>query len=110
MAVNLEVLSDDALLPIPGLTLSVAAAGIKKAERNDVLVIRLDKGNTVAGVFTQNRFCAAPVQICKKHLDAGVQIRALVINTGNANAGTGNKGARTRCKFAGHWRMNWAAR
>ncbi|MCD5364190.1 bifunctional glutamate N-acetyltransferase/amino-acid acetyltransferase ArgJ [Chromobacterium aquaticum] len=92
MAVNLEVLSDDALLPIPGLTLSVAAAGIKKAERNDVLVIRLDKGNTVAGVFTQNRFCAAPVQICKKHLDAGVQIRALVINTGNANAGTGEQG------------------
>lgn len=92
MAVNLEALSDDALLPIPGLTLSVAAAGIKKAERNDVLVIRLDKGNTVAGVFTQNRFCAAPVQICKKHLDAGVQIRALVINTGNANAGTGEQG------------------
>lgn len=92
MAVNLEALSDDALLPIPGLTLSAAAAGIKKAERNDVLVIRLDKGNTVAGVFTQNRFCAAPVQICKKHLDAGVQIRALVINTGNANAGTGEQG------------------
>lgn len=92
MAVNLEALSDDALLPIPGLTLSVAAAGIKKADRNDVLVIRLDKGNTVAGVFTQNRFCAAPVQICKKHLDAGVQIRALVINTGNANAGTGEQG------------------
>ena len=92
MAVNLEAVSSDALLPIPGLTLSVAAAGIKKADRNDVLVIRLDKGNTVAGVFTQNRFCAAPVQICKKHLDAGVQIRALVVNTGNANAGTGEQG------------------
>jgi glutamate N-acetyltransferase/amino-acid N-acetyltransferase len=57
-----------------------------------VLVVRIDKGNTVAGVFTQNRFCAAPVQISKNHLDAGVQIRALVVNTGNANAGTGEDG------------------
>lgn len=92
MAVNLKPVSGEHLFPIPGVELSVAAAGIKKADRNDVLVIRLDKGNTVAGVFTQNRFCAAPVQICKKHLDAGVQIRALVVNTGNANAGTGEQG------------------
>lgn len=92
MAVNLKPVSGEHLFPIPGVELSVAAAGIKKAGRNDVLVIRLDKGNTVAGVFTQNRFCAAPVQICKKHLDAGVQIRALVVNTGNANAGTGEQG------------------
>ncbi|WP_189536909.1 bifunctional glutamate N-acetyltransferase/amino-acid acetyltransferase ArgJ [Paludibacterium paludis] len=90
MAVNLVV--PDTLLPVRGVHLSVAEAGIKKADRKDVLVIRLDKGNTVAGVFTQNRFCAAPVQICKAHLDAGVQIRALVINTGNANAGTGEDG------------------
>jgi glutamate N-acetyltransferase/amino-acid N-acetyltransferase len=92
MAVNLKPLEDGALLPIAGLTLSVAEAGVKYANRRDVLVVHLDKGNTVAGVFTQNRFCAAPVQLCKSHLDAGVQIRALVVNTGNANAGTGAEG------------------
>ncbi|VEB40259.1 Arginine biosynthesis bifunctional protein ArgJ [Chromobacterium violaceum] len=57
-----------------------------------MLVVKLDKGNTVAGVFTRNRFCAAPVQLCQEHLAAGVQIRALVVNTGNANAGTGFDG------------------
>ncbi|RQO65560.1 bifunctional ornithine acetyltransferase/N-acetylglutamate synthase [Aquitalea sp. FJL05] len=92
MAVNLTPVSADQLAIIDGIELNVAEAGIKKANRKDVLVIRIDKGNTVAGVFTQNRFCAAPVQISKKHLDAGVQIRALVVNTGNANAGTGEDG------------------
>ncbi|TDR70558.1 bifunctional glutamate N-acetyltransferase/amino-acid acetyltransferase ArgJ [Paludibacterium purpuratum] len=92
MAVNLKPLDDNTLLPIAGLELSVAEAGVKYANRRDVLVMHIDKGNTVAGVFTQNRFCAAPVQLCKQHLDAGVQIRALVINTGNANAGTGEEG------------------
>jgi glutamate N-acetyltransferase/amino-acid N-acetyltransferase len=92
MAVNLKPLDDRNLLPIDGLELAVAEAGVKYPDRSDLLVIRIDKGNTVAGVFTQNRFCAAPVQLCKSHLDAGVQIRALVINTGNANAGTGEDG------------------
>ena len=92
MAVNLKALDEVELLPIQGAEISIAEAGIKQAGRKDVLVIHLDKGNTVAGVFTQNRFCAAPVQICKTHLDAGVQIRALVVNTGNANAGTGEEG------------------
>lgn len=92
MAVNLTPVSADQLAIIDGIELSVAEAGIKKANRKDVLVLRIDKGNTVAGVFTQNRFCAAPVQISKNHLDAGVQIRALVVNTGNANAGTGEDG------------------
>ncbi|MDF0604322.1 bifunctional glutamate N-acetyltransferase/amino-acid acetyltransferase ArgJ [Neisseriaceae bacterium TC5R-5] len=92
MAVNLKAANADSLYPIAGLQLSVAAAGIKTAARNDVLVIHLDKGNTVAGVFTQNRFCAAPVQISKQHLEASVQTRALIINTGNANAGTGEQG------------------
>lgn len=92
MPVNLKPIDNATLAPIAGLELSYACAGIKKPGRKDVLVIRLDKGNTVAGVFTQNRFCAAPVQICKHNLDAGVQIRALVINTGNANAGTGEQG------------------
>jgi glutamate N-acetyltransferase/amino-acid N-acetyltransferase len=92
MAVNLPPLDAARLLPVAGVDLAVAEAGIKKPNRKDVLVISLDKGNTVAGVFTQNRFCAAPVQISKQHLNAGVQIRALVINTGNANAGTGEDG------------------
>ncbi|EEG06680.1 bifunctional glutamate N-acetyltransferase/amino-acid acetyltransferase ArgJ [Pseudogulbenkiania ferrooxidans] len=92
MPVNLNPVKPEQLAAIAGVELGVAEAGIKKADRKDVLVIRLDKGNTVAGVFTQNRFCAAPVQISKAHLDAGVQIRALVINTGNANAGTGEDG------------------
>ncbi|HJU49872.1 MAG TPA: bifunctional glutamate N-acetyltransferase/amino-acid acetyltransferase ArgJ, partial [Pseudogulbenkiania sp.] len=92
MPVNLNPVKPEQLAAIAGVELSVAEAGIKKADRKDVLVIRLDKGNTVAGVFTQNRFCAAPVQLSKAHLDAGVQIRALVINTGNANAGTGEDG------------------
>ena len=101
MAVNLLPLDDNALLPIAGLDLFVAEAGVKYANRRDVLVMRIDKGNTVAGVFTQNRFCAAPVQLCQSHLDAGVQIRALVVNTGNANAGTGEEGlqrARAICR------------
>ncbi len=92
MAVNLSVPARDALRAVPGVTLEVAEAGIKKPGRKDLLVITLDKGNTVAGVFTQNRFCAAPVVVSKAHLDAGVQIRALVVNTGNANAGTGEQG------------------
>lgn len=92
MAVNLKVADEQSLLAVAGVKLMVAEAGIKKAERKDVLVIQLDKGNTVAGVFTQNRFCAAPVQVSKAHLGAGVQIRALVVNTGNANAGTGVAG------------------
>ncbi|TIC79033.1 bifunctional ornithine acetyltransferase/N-acetylglutamate synthase, partial [Crenobacter intestini] len=92
MAVNLSVPAREALRAVPGVTLEVAEAGIKKPGRKDLLVITLDKGNTVAGVFTQNRFCAAPVVVSKAHLDAGVQIRALVVNTGNANAGTGEQG------------------
>ena len=101
MPVNLKPIDNAQLAPIAGVDLSYASAGIKKPGRKDLLVIRIDKGNTVAGVFTQNRFCAAPVQICKQNLDAGVQIRALVINTGNANAGTGETGrqnARTVCE------------
>jgi len=100
MAVNLSVKTADQLAPVAGVDLFVSEAGIKTAGRKDVLVVRLDKGNTVAGVFTQNRFCAAPVQLCKEYLANNAQIRALVINTGNANAGTGEQGrerARTVC-------------
>ncbi|MGL6070208.1 bifunctional glutamate N-acetyltransferase/amino-acid acetyltransferase ArgJ [Craterilacuibacter sp.] len=92
MAVNLKPLAEQNLLAVAGVELMVAEAGIKKANRKDLLVIRLDEGATVAGVFTQNRFCAAPVQICKANLEQGVAVRALVINTGNANAGTGAAG------------------
>ena len=96
MSVNspLPVASD--LLPIKGLRLGHAEAGIKKPDRKDVLVLELAEGASVAGVFTKNRFCAAPVQICREHLLAskksGLQVRALIINTGNANAGTGEPG------------------
>jgi glutamate N-acetyltransferase/amino-acid N-acetyltransferase len=76
-------------------------AGIRKANRRDLTVVTLDPGAAVAGVFTSNRFCAAPVQLCREHLAAGAEVRALVINTGNANAGTGADGlarARSTCE------------
>ncbi|QIY79103.1 bifunctional glutamate N-acetyltransferase/amino-acid acetyltransferase ArgJ [Chromobacterium violaceum] len=92
MAVNLNPPQAGQLPAVAGVELLVAEAGIKTTGRKDVLVVKLDKGNTVAGVFTRNRFCAAPVQLCQEHLAAGVQIRALVVNTGNANAGTGFDG------------------
>jgi glutamate N-acetyltransferase/amino-acid N-acetyltransferase len=75
---------------VPGVELGVAMAGIKKPGRRDLLVVRLAHGAVVAGVFTKNRFCAAPVLLAKKHL--GNAVRALVVNTGNANAGTGKNG------------------
>jgi glutamate N-acetyltransferase/amino-acid N-acetyltransferase len=79
------------LKPVAGVALGYAEAGVRKPNRKDVLVLTLAPGTTVAGVFTTNRFCAAPVQVCKAHLK-GSQIRALLINTGNANAGTGESG------------------
>ena len=101
MPVNLSAPDPQDLLPIPGLRIGVAMAGIRKPNRRDLVVFALDEGATVAGVFTQNRFCAAPVQLCRDHLGlAGNPIRALVINTGNANAGTGADGlsrARRTC-------------
>ena len=96
MAVNspLPVAAD--LKPVAGIELGYAEAGIKKPNRKDVLVMKLAEGATVAGVFTKNRFCAAPVQVSKANLEAvkagGKPIRALVVNTGNANAGTGEPG------------------
>jgi glutamate N-acetyltransferase / amino-acid N-acetyltransferase len=90
VAVNLEAPTADSLLPIPGVELGTAMAGIKKPGRKDLLVMRLAPGSTVAGVFTQNRFCAAPVILARKHLKH--EIQALVVNTGNANAGTGADG------------------
>ncbi len=101
MPVNLTAPDPASLLPVKGVELGHAEAFIRKPNRKDLLVIRLASGSRVAGVFTQNRFCAAPVQVCKAHLESGAQIRALVINTGNANAGTGEDGlmrARRTCE------------
>jgi len=100
MPVNLITPVAAQLLPVAGVSLGIAEAGIKRASRKDLLVIKLDDGATVAGVFTTNRFCAAPVTVAKEHLAAGRGVLALVVNTGNANAGTGEQGmsaARTTC-------------
>lgn len=90
MAVNLPPPDPKSLYPVRGVELGIAMAGIKKPDRKDLLVVRLAPGAAVAGVFTKNRFCAAPVVLAKKHLRNPV--RALVVNTGNANAGTGKDG------------------
>ena len=80
------------LLPVPGVRLGTAAAKIKRWERDDLLVAAFDAGTVAAGVFTQNRFCAAPVIVCRRHLEGEGRVRALVVNAGNANAGTGDAG------------------
>lgn len=100
MPVNLSAPIATALNPIDGIRIGVTEAGVRKAQRKDLTVFLLDEGASVAGVFTKNRFCAAPVQVCREHLEAGQGIRAMVINTGNANAGTGADGlvrARATC-------------
>lgn len=94
MPVNLAAPDPASLLPVPGVELGIASAGIKKPGRKDVLVMRLAHDTEVVGVFTQNRFCAAPVTVCKEHLHGDDGIRALLVNTGNANAGTGEDGLR----------------
>lgn len=97
MPVNLSAPDLDTLFPIAGVRIGVTEAGVRKAGRKDLSVVLIDEGASVAGVFTTNRFCAAPVQICREHLAFGQGIRAMLINTGNANAGTGADGlARAR--------------
>jgi glutamate N-acetyltransferase / amino-acid N-acetyltransferase len=108
MPVNLTAPLAASLHDIAGLRIGVAEAGIRKANRKDLTVVMMDEGSSVAGVFTQNKFCAAPVQICREHLQLSQNnsapsagIRAMVINTGNANAGTGEDGlmrARSTCE------------
>src|SRR6202166_1218119 len=96
MAVNFPSIDPAHLHPVAGVTLGWAEANIRKPNRKDVLVIQIEEGATVGGVFTSNRFCAAPVTVCREHLEhvraGGKGIRALVVNTGNANAGTGEPG------------------
>lgn len=110
MPVNLQAPEPGSLHPVSGLELGIARAAIRKPDRRDLLLMRLPAQATVAGVFTRNRFCAAPVQLCRDHLGLGgvggqarppLPIRALVVNTGNANAGTGQQGladARATCE------------
>src|SRR5690606_8372749 len=92
MAVNLHIPSQSDIHAVAGIEIGTAEAGIRKAGRKDLTVFRLAEGTSVAGVFTTNRFRAAPVQVSERHLEAGKGIRALVVNTGNANAGTGQAG------------------
>ena len=92
MAVHLHVAPPQDLHPVAGVRIGITEAGVRKANRKDLTVFELAEGTAVGAVFTQNRFCAAPVQICRQHLASGQGIRALVINTGVANAGTGESG------------------
>jgi glutamate N-acetyltransferase / amino-acid N-acetyltransferase len=104
MPVNLPPPDASQLFPIAGVRIGVTEAGVRKANRKDLTVVLMDEGASVSGVFTQNRFCAAPVQICREHLASKTSIRAMVINTGNANAGTGQDGltrARSTCAALG---------
>jgi len=103
MPVNLQAPDPASLLPVAGVRIGVAMAGVRKANRRDLVLFELAPGTTVAGVFTKNRFCAAPVQLCRQHLRQGQGVRALIINTGNANAGTGADGlarAQQTCEAA----------
>jgi glutamate N-acetyltransferase / amino-acid N-acetyltransferase len=92
MPVNLQAPNPKDLHAVAGVEIGIAMAGVRKANRRDLTVVTLAEGSSVAGVFTSNRFCAAPVQLCRTHLAANVGTRAILINTGNANAGTGEDG------------------
>ena len=100
MAVNYQLPTSNGLHPVPGIRLGFAKAHVRKPDRKDMLLAVLDEGSIAAGVFTQNRFCAAPVSICRENLAASQAVRAIIVNTGCANAGTGERGmadARATC-------------
>src|SRR5258706_11603075 len=86
MPVNLQAPDPNTLHPVAGVDIGITMAGVRKANRRDLTVMTLAEGSAVAGVFTRNRFCAAPVQLCRERLGAGKAPRAILINTGNANA------------------------
>jgi len=92
MPVNLPIPDCATLFPIDGVRIGVTEAGVRKVGRKDLSVVLIDEGASVSGVFTTNRFCAAPVQVCRENLATGLGVRAMLINTGNANAGTGADG------------------
>ncbi|MCB1735205.1 MAG: bifunctional glutamate N-acetyltransferase/amino-acid acetyltransferase ArgJ [Gammaproteobacteria bacterium] len=101
MAVGL--VAPERLLPVPGIRLSAVAAGIRYKNRNDLVLIEMAAGGAAAAVFTRNAFCAAPVHVAKAHI-AATTPRLLLINSGNANAGTGKQGmgdAQRSCVLAG---------
>src|SRR5574337_1384333 len=101
MPVGLSPPDPASLHRVAGVRIGVAEAGVRKADRKDLVLMALDPGAVVAAVFTRNRFCAAPVQVCREHLALAQGIRALIVNTGNANAGTGADGlARARATCA----------
>src|SRR5690242_5850318 len=107
MAVRYAPATADQLFPVPGIALGTARGRIKNWDRDDVVLIAADAGTVAGGVFTQNRFCAAPVLVSRRHLalqaERGLDFRGLVINAGNANAGTGEPGvanAQTACGAA----------
>src|SRR5579864_459050 len=92
MAVNLPPPRPEELVPVAGVELGFAEASIRRGGRRDLMLLRCAPGTRVAGVFTQNSFAAAPVQVCRRHLAASDTVRALVVNAGNANCGTGPAG------------------
>ena len=94
MPVNYATPAPEALFPVAGVRLGTAEAGIRKKDRRDLTLVELASGSRAAGVFTQNRCCAAPVTLCREHLAGDGSLRALVINTGIANAATGEQGMR----------------
>ncbi len=103
MAVNLSAPDPAKLAPIDGVKLGFAEAGIRKAGRRDLMLMRFAPGTRVAGVFTQNSFAAAPVLVCRERINAGTPVSAIVVNAGNANCGTGEQGlaaARATCAAA----------
>jgi glutamate N-acetyltransferase/amino-acid N-acetyltransferase len=104
MPVNLPIPVREALHPVKGVRLAATHAGIRKANRYDMLLVALAPGSTVGGVFTQNAFSAAPVQVCRQHLSQSKGIQAWLVNTGCANAGTGQQGltnALASCELVG---------
>lgn len=105
MAINLQIPNHENIFPVNGVRIGVTSAGIKKTDKNDLTIFAFEKDTNVSGVFTKNLFCAAPVQICKKHLFEKNAILALIINTGIANSCTGIKGindALEICKSLAH--------
>ncbi len=92
MPVNLPVIDPASLYPVAGVRLGWAKGEIKYVDRKDTLIVEIAENSAVSGVFTLNRYCAAPVTLCRSHLKSAKSIRALVVNTGNANAGTGEQG------------------
>jgi glutamate N-acetyltransferase / amino-acid N-acetyltransferase len=92
MAINLKMPLKKNLLSVPGVRIASLSAGLKEKNRKDLMLMVFDDGTLVSGTFTQNKFCAAPVVVSKNHLKSTNAIKALIVNTGSANAGNGDRG------------------